>query len=80
MGALSKIGKLFFNAEAVREVNAEFKARMEEIDAKAAVQEAERIAAHAANKEAFKNKIAANTADFNRKVEESKRTGKVVLK
>jgi hypothetical protein len=79
MGALSKIGKFFYNAEAVREENAKFKERMAEIDAKAVVQEAEMVAAKAANKEQFRKRIAEATAKRNAKIEESKQTGKVVL-
>jgi hypothetical protein len=78
MGALSKFVGLFVDVEGVREENAKFKARMEDINAKAVVQKAERIAAHAANKQAFEDTIAQATADRKRKIEESKVTGKVV--
>lgn len=54
--------KLFWNKAALDEVNADFSARMQAIDEKAAVQEAERIAAMAALKEETRKAFAENNA------------------
>lgn len=52
--------KLFWNQEAVDKVNAKYRARMQAIDEKAAVQEAEAIAAKAALKEATREAFRRN--------------------
>ncbi len=59
--------KLFWNPDAAKKVNAEFSEKMTEIDARAAVQEAERIAAKAALKEATREAFREN----NRKLKEA---------
>jgi len=59
--------KLFWNSDAVKEVTAEYREKMAAVDAKAAVQEAERIAAKAALQEETEKAFREN----NRKLKEA---------
>lgn len=54
--------RLLWNQEAVDKVNADYKARMQAIDDKAAAQKADRIAARAALKEATQEAFRENNA------------------
>jgi len=58
----NRFTKLFWNPDAAKKVNEKFSEKMAVIDARAAVQEAERIAMRAALKEETKKKFQENNA------------------